>query len=259
MASDLSDLNLLLIQIDGLHMDDNLLMIGAVGVDADGGKHPLGVVEGATENAATVQALLDNLIERGLDPEICRLFIVDGAKALTKAIRWTFGADIPIQRCQVHKARNITDRIDPKLHTAVRRTLRQAWEIDDATKAERLLRNLARRLELEAPGVSKSILEGLDEILTVNCLGLPLELRRSLASTNIIESMNAVIRQVCRNMKRWRDAQMALRWTGAGMVEAAKGFRRLKAYKKLPILKAALEKHRDPEIGAPVDPVAEAA
>src|SRR5690606_22788328 len=133
--------------------------------DAEGGKHPLGVVEGATENSATVQALLDNLIERGLDAQVCRLFIVDGAKALTKAIRRTFGKDIPIQRCQIHKARNITDRIDPKLHGAVRRTLRQAWEIDDAAKAERLLRNLARRLELEAPGVSKSILEGLDEIL----------------------------------------------------------------------------------------------
>ena len=125
MASDLSQLDLLVIQIDGLHMDENLLMIGAVGVDADGGKHPLGVVEGATENAATVQALLDNLIERGLDPQVCRLFIVDGAKALTRAIRRTFGADIPIQRCQVHKARNITDRIAPGLHAAVRRTLRQ--------------------------------------------------------------------------------------------------------------------------------------
>lgn len=259
MSSDLSQLDLLVIQIDGLHMDDNLLMIGAVGVDAEGGKHPLGVVEGATENAATVQALLDNLIERGLDPEVCRLFIVDGAKALTKAIRRTFGADIPIQRCQIHKARNITDRIDPKLHAAVRRALRQAWEIDDAEKAERLLRNLARRLELEAPGVSKSILEGLDEILTVTRLGLPPELRRSLASTNIIESMNAVIRQVCRNVKRWRDAKMALRWTAAGMLEAAKGFRRLKAYNQLPILKAALEKHRNPETAAPVDPMAEAA
>jgi transposase-like protein len=259
MASDLSQLDLLVIQIDGLHMDDNLLMIGAVGVDAEGKKHPLGVVEGATENAATVQALLDNLIDRGLDPMVCRLFIVDGAKALTKAIRRTFGADIPIQRCQVHKARNITDRIDPKLHAAVRRTLRQAWEMDDAEKAEHLLRNLARRLELEAPGVSKSILEGLDEILTVIRLGLPLELRRSLASTNIIESMNAVIRQVCRNVKRWRDATMALRWTAAGMLEAAKGFRRLKAYKQLPVLKAALTKHRDPETGAPVDPMAEAA
>jgi len=259
MASDLSQLDLLVIQIDGLHMADNLLMIGAVGVDAEGRKHPLGVVEGATENSATVQALLDNLIERGVDPEVCRLFILDGAKALTKAIRRTFGADIPIQRCQVHKARNITERLDPKRHAAVRRALRQAWETDDADKAERLLRNLARRLELEAPGVSKSILEGLDEILTVIRLGLPIELRRSLASTNIIESMNAVIRQVCRNVKRWRDAQMALRWTAAGMLEAAKGFRRLKAYRQLPILKAALKRHRDPEAGAPIDPMAEAA
>lgn len=259
MASDLSQLDLLVIQIDGLHMTDKLLMIGAVGIDADGHKHPLGVVEGATENAATVQALLDNLVERGLDAQVCRLFIVDGAKALTKAIRKTFGADIPIQRCQVHKARNITDRIDPKLHASVRHALKQAWKLDDADKAERLLRNLARRLELEAPGVSKTILEGLDEILTVIRLGIPLELRRSLASTNIIESMNAVIRQVCRNVKRWRDAQMALRWTAAGMLEAGKGFRRIKAYKQLPALKAALEKHRDHETGAQVDPLAQAA
>lgn len=259
MASDLSALDLLVIQIDGLHMDDNLLMLGAVGVDAEGRKHPLGVVEGATENAATVQALLDNLVDRGLDPKVCRLFIVDGAKALTKAIRRTFGGDIPIQRCQIHKARNITDRIDPKLHAAVRRALRQAWEMEDAEKAERLLRNLARRLELEAPGVSRSILEGLDEILTVTRLGLPPELRRSLASTNIIESMNAVIRQVCRNVKRWRDATMALRWTAAGMLEAAKGFRRLKAHKQLPVLKAALLRHREGASTSNVDHKAEAA
>ena len=259
MASDLSKLDLLVIQIDGLHIEENLLMVGAVGIDGDGEKHPLGVVEGATENAATVQALLDNLIDRGLDPRVCRLFIVDGAKALTKAIRRSFGADIPIQRCQVHKARNITDRIDPKLHAAVRRSLRQAWELDDAEKAERLLRNLARRLELEAPGVSKSILEGLDEILTVTRLGLPTELRRSLAATNIIESMNSVIRQVCRNVKRWRDAKMALRWTAAGMIEAAKGFRRLKAYKQLPSLRAALEKHRTQPVEASVDRTRKAA
>lgn len=260
MSSHLSHLDLLVIQIDGLHLDDNLLMIGAVGVDVDGHKHPLGVVEGATENTATVQALLDNLVDRGLDPTVCRLFIVDGAKALTKAVRRTFGADIPIQRCQVHKARNITERIEPKLHGAVRRTLRQAWEMDDADKAERLLRNLARRLELDAPGVSASILEGLDEILTVTRLGLPENLRRSLASTNIIESMNSVIRQVCRNVKRWRNAKMALRWTAAGMLEAAKGFRRLKAYKQLPILKAALEKHRQTAAAhGRVDGIADAA
>ena len=140
---------------------------------------------------------------------------------------------------------NITDRLDPKHHAAVRRALKQAWELDDADKAERLMRNLARRLEMEAPDVSKSILEGIDEILTVVRLGLPLELRRSLASTNIIESMNSVIRRVCRNVKRWRDAKMALRWTSAGMFEAQKGFRRIKAYKQLPILKQALIDHRE--------------
>jgi len=244
MSSDLSELDLVAIQIDGMHLDDHLLMIGAVGIEVSGQKHPLGVVEGATENTATVQALLDNLIERGLDPKGCYLFIVDGAKALSKALRRTFGADIPIQRCQIHKARNITDRLAPKHHAAVRRALKQAWELNDADKAERLIRNLARRYEQEAPDVSRSILEGLDEILTVVRLGLPPELRRSLASTNIIESMNSVIRQVCRNVKRWRDAKMALRWTAAGMFEAKKGFRRIKAYKQLPLLKQALIDHR---------------
>ena len=151
-----------------------------------------------------------------------------GAKALSKAIRKTFGRHTPIQRCQVHKARNITERLAKPLHASVRKALRQAWELDDAEKAEKLIRNLARRLEREAPGVSASILEGIDEILTVTRLGLPVELRRSLACTNIIENMNGTIRQVCRNVKRWQDAKMALRWTGAAMLEAAKGFRRLK-------------------------------
>ena len=146
MASDLSKLDLLVIQIDGIHIVEDLVLLGAVGVDGAGGKHPLAVIEGATENAAVVQALLDNLIERGLDPKVCRLFIIDGAKALTKAIRKTFGRHTPIQRCQVHKARNILERLPKPLHAAVRKALRQAWELDDADKAERLIRNLARRL-----------------------------------------------------------------------------------------------------------------
>ena len=260
MSSDLSRLDLVVIQIDGMHLDENLLMIGAVGIDINGDKHPLGVMDGATENAAVVQALLDNLMARAVDPKVCRLFVVDGAKALSKAIRRSFGADTPIQRCQVHKARNITDRLPPELHAGVRRTLRQAWELNDAGKAERLIRNLAQRLERQAPGVSQSILEGLDEILTVNRLGLPLELRRSLACTNIIESMNSIIRRVCRNVKRWRDASMARRWTGAGMLEAKKGFRRLKAHKQLPVLKAALQSHRAGQTATPVvDRLADAA
>jgi transposase-like protein len=244
MATDLSALDLLIIQIDGIHIKDDLMLLAAVGIDGDGGKHPLGVIEGATENAAVAQALLDNLIERGLDPKVCRLFVIDGAKALSKAIRKTFGRHTPIQRCQVHKARNIAERLPKSLRASVRKTPRQAWELDDAAKAERLLRNLARRLERDAPGVSGSILEGLDEILTVTRLGLPAELRRSLVCTNIIENMNGTIRRVCRNVKRWKDASMALRWTGAAMMEAAKGFRRLNACRHLPRLRAALAAHQ---------------
>ena len=242
LASDLSSLDLLAIQIDGLHVQEDLILVAAVGIDAMGEKHPLGLVEGATENAATVQALLDNLVERGLDPAVVRLFIIDGAKALSKAIRRTFGRNTPIQRCQVHKARNIAERLPKEAHATVRKALRQAWEMEDAARAEQLIRNLARRLDKEWPGIAATILEGLDEILCV--VRLPKDLRRSLACTNIIENMNGTIRQVTRNVKRWRDASMALRWTAAGMMEAKKGFRRLMAYKQLPTLKAALLAHQ---------------
>jgi putative transposase len=243
MSADLSRLDLLVLQIDGVHIREDLVLLAAVGVDGDGGKHPLAVMEGATENAAVRQALLDNLVGRGLDPNLFRLFVIDGAKALAKAIRNTFGRRTPIQRRQIHKARNIVERLPKSLHASVRKTLRQAWEIPDADKAEKLIVNLARRLEREAPGVSASILEGLDEILTVTRLGLPLELRRSLACTNIIENMNGTLRQVCRNVKPWQDAAMALRWASAAMREA-KGFRKLKAYKQLAALRAALSAHR---------------
>jgi len=251
LAEDLSGLDLLAVQIDGIHLAEDLLLVAAVGIDGEGTKHPLGLVEGATENAAVVQALLDDLVQRGLDPSVPRLFIIDGAKALSKAIRRTFGRDTPIQRCQVHKARNIVERLPKHLHASTRRALRQAWELDDAGKAEKLLRNLARTLEREAPGVAGAILEGLDEILTVVRLGLPKELRRSLACTNIIENIMGSVRRVCRNVKRWRDASMALRWTAAAMLEAAKGFRRLKAKSQLPQLRAALLAHqqkRDPAV-----------
>jgi putative transposase len=244
MAQDLSALDLLAVQIDGLHLTEDLVLLAAIGIDAEGAKHPLGLVEGATENAAVVQALLDDLVGRGLDPATCRLFIADGAKALTKAIRRTFGRETPIQRCQVHKARNIAERLPKALQAPVRRALRQAWELDDAAEAERLLRNLARTLEPRAPGAAAAILEGLDEILTVVRLGLPRELRRSLACTNIVENILGSVRRVCRNVKRWRDADMALRWTAAAMLEAAKGFRRLKAKSQLPALRAALIAHR---------------
>jgi transposase-like protein len=243
MAADLSGLDILVVQIDGIHISEHLVLVAAIGIDGEGVKHPLGLIEGATEHGAVVQALVDDLIDRGLDPALPRLFIIDGAKALSKAIRRSFGRHTPIQRCQIHKARNIMERLPKPLHAAVRRALRQAWELDDADKAEKLIRNLAQRLEREAPGVSRSILEGLDEILTVSRLGLPAELRRSLACTNIIENVMGTVRQVSRNVKRWQSAAMALRWTAAAMLEAKKGFRKLKAYKQLPALRAALAKH----------------
>src|ERR1700688_4026642 len=146
MASELSGLDLLVIQIDGIHMNEGPILVAAICVDAKGNKHPLGLIEGATENAATVQALIDNPIVRGLDPAVPRLFIIDGAKALSKAIRRTFGRAAAIQRCQIHKARNVMERLPKSLHASVRRVLRQAWELDDADKAEKLLRNLAQRL-----------------------------------------------------------------------------------------------------------------
>src|SRR5216683_259681 len=245
MTSELSGLDLLVVQIDGIHITEGLVLVAAIGIDGDGVKHPLGLVEGATENTAVVQALIDNLVERGLDPAVPRLFIIDGAKALSKAIRRTFGRAAAIQRCQVHKARNIMERLPKSLHASVRRVLRQAWELDDADKAEKLIRNLAQRLERDWSGVSGSILEGIDEILTVTRLGLPKELRRSLACTNIIENAMGTVRRVCRNVKRWRSASMAMRWTAAAMQEAANGFRRLKAHKQLPTLRAALEAYRN--------------
>ena len=160
----------------------------------------------------------------------------------------------------MHKARNIVERLPKPLHASVRKTLRQAWELDDADKAERLLDNLARRLEREAPGVAASIREGMDAMLTVTRLRLPGELRRSLACTNIIENMNGTVRRVCRNVKHWQDAAMALRWTAAAMLEAAKGFRRLKARNQLPILRAALAAHGATHaINPPVEPQAIAA
>jgi transposase-like protein len=243
MGSDLSALDIMVVQIDGIHISEHLVLVAAIGIDGEGEKHPLGLIEGATEHSAVVQALIDDLIARGLDPAVPRLFIIDGAKALAKAIRRSFGRHTPIQRCQIHKARNIMERLSPALHASVRRALRQAWELDDADKAEKLLRNLAQRLERDAPGVSKSILEGLDEILTVSRLGLPAQLRRSLACTNIIENMMGTVRRVTRNVKRWTSASMALRWTAAAMLEAKKGFRRLKAYKQLYTLRAALNAH----------------
>ena len=190
-----------------------------------------------------LQALIDNLIERGLDRTVCRLFIIDGAKALSRVIRHTFGGYTLIQRCQIHKARNVIERLPNPLHAWVNQALRQAWELDMPTRPSGCSAISPAGSTRRRPAFA-FILEGLDEMLTVNRLGLPAKLRRSLACTNSIENMMGTVRRVCRNVKRWRDARMALRWTAAGMMEADKGFRRLKAYRLLPILRAALLRHQ---------------
>ena len=195
-----------------------------------------------------VKALLADLVERGLAPDQARLFIVDGAKASSRALRDTFGRCALVQRCQVHKGRNIIERLPKESHAGVKKVLRQAWEAKDAEQAERMLENLARRLEHEEPGVSGCILEGRDEMLTVIRLGLPAELGRALACTNAIESLMATVRKVCRNVKRWRNARMALRWTAA-MLEANKTFRRLEAHQQLPVPRRALQRHQHRRVG----------
>ena len=241
MARDLSDLELLVIQIDGVHMDEDIDPCGGTGRRRE--RRQASARTGRRRDGKRRDgAGLGRQSRRAW--AVPRLFIIDGSKALAKAIRATFGRDAAIQRCRIHKARNILDRLPKSMHASVRRVLRQAWEMNDADKAETLLRNLARRLEKDWEGVSASILEGLDEMLTVTRLGLPPELRRSLACTNIIENVMGTLRRVCRNVKYWRSPSMALRWAGAAMQEAAKGFRRLKAHKQLPLLKAALAERK---------------
>ena len=242
MASDLSGLDLVAIQMDGLHLTRDMVMVGAVGIDAGGNKHVLGVAEGATENAATVQALLDNLIDRGLATDRAYLFILDGAKALSRAVRNTFGDAAEIQRCQVHKGRNVIERLPKEHHAAAKIALRQAWTLSDPAKAQRLLENLAKKYDDICPGAARSVREGMPEMLTLTRLGLPDDLRKSLASTNIMESVNAVIARASRNVTRWRNASMGLRWTAAGMLMAQQGFRRVNGHMHLPKLAAALDR-----------------
>ena len=204
--------------------------MAAIGVDGNGDKHVLAVVEGATENTVVVQALID----KGGSIRHCRGCSSSMARRHSAKRSATPSVWPPPSSAARSTRAVIIERLPLHLHASVKKALRQAWDQDDADKAERLLRNLARRLEHEEPGVSGSI-EGLEEILTVIRLGLPHELRRSLACTNIIENALGTVRQVTRNVKRWRHAEMALRWTAAGLLEAQKTFRRLKAYRQLPI------------------------
>lgn len=239
---DLSELDLLAIFIDGVQLAEHCVVV-ALGVDGDGRKHPLGLWEGTTENKTVCTALLGNVIERGLDPERPRLFVIDGGKAIRAAILSTFGAHAVIQRCQIHKRRNVLDHLPEAERTFVGRKLDHAWRDSDPKRAEDKLRTLAKSLDSKHPGAGASLLEGLEETLTVTRLGLSPLLIHTFKSSNPVESMISVGRTVTGNVKRWRDGKMVLRWTAAGLLEAEKQFRRIKGYRELPLLRRALEQH----------------
>lgn len=227
------------VMIDGTGFGDHL-MLAAMGIDNKGEKHVLGVREGTTESEGVCRSLLQELIERGLEVERARLFVIDGGKGIRKAIRDVFGAWALVQRCQEHKRRNVLDHLPKGKRTRVSKALRDAWNSESETTARRLLRQLARELEPAHPGAAASLREGLDETLTVLSLGVRGSLARTLVSTNPIENLQGLLKQVVRNVKRWRGGSMALRWAVTGLMEAEKRFRRIKGYREMPQLLVAL-------------------
>jgi putative transposase len=246
-ARPLDGLDLVGLLLDGIHVGEHCLIV-ALGVAADGGKHALGIWEGSTENAAVCQSLLSNLQSRGLRTDRSLLVILDGSKALRKAVRETFGDVALVQRCQIHKLRNVLDHLPERQRPWVKAILQRAYRSADAATAKRLLQDLARRLETDHPSAAESVREGLDETLTIVALGLSERLRHSLATTNAVENLISRTRHVKRNVKRWHGGQMVLRWVAAGVLEAVKGFRRLKGHKEMPTLIAAL-RARDQQLG----------
>src|SRR2546422_5243278 len=243
----LDALDLVALLIDGVHIGDHCVVV-ALGIDHTGQKHALGLWEGSTENAAVCQSLLADLQSRGLRTDRSLLVILDGSKAVHKAVTQTFGAAALIHRCHVHKLRNILEHLPESQRPWVRAIVARAYRQTDVATARRLLQDLARRLADRYPSATASVREGLEETLTVLTLGLSERLRQSLATTNAIESLISRTRHVKRNVKRWRGGQMVLRWTAAAVLEAVKGFRRLKGYKDMPKLVAAL-RARDQQLG----------
>jgi transposase-like protein len=240
LAADLSGLDLVAVMVDGVHFAEHCCVV-ALGIGIDGVKHPLALVEGSTENATLVTDLCVGLRERGLDVTRPILAVLDGSKALRKAVVDVFDHPV-LARCQLHKVRNVRDRLPDKLRPVVERRMRDAYHADSALAAQAQLEALARELDKTHPGAAASLREGLAETLTVLRLGVPPTLARTLRSTNAIESMIGICREHAKNVKRWRDGQMALRWCAAGMVEASKQFRRVNGHLHLPALRAALER-----------------
>jgi putative transposase len=240
MGADLSELDLVALLVDGVHFAGHCCVV-ALGIGIDGTKYPLGLVEGSTENATLVTDLIVDLRERGLDVTRPVLTVIDGSKALRKAIIDVFDHPV-IARCQLHKIRNVSDKLPDALASTVAKKMRAAYRHTNHLAAQAELEDLARSLAKTHPGAATSLREGLDETLTVMRLGVPPTLARTLRSTNPIESMIEISRDHCTNVKRWRDGQMVLRWCAAGMVEASKQFRRVNGFMHLPALRRALEK-----------------
>lgn len=243
LGRSLEGLNLPVLMFDGTEFGGHLMIV-ALGIDADGKKHVLGVREGTTESAEVCKSLLRELIDRGLVVEQARLLVIDGSKGLYKALRTVFGRWGHIQRCQIHKMRNVQEHLPKSRWPWVRQRLRQAWLRSDSDKqAEKRLLDLAKSLDEEYPGAAASIREGLAETLTLLRLGLPASdpLHRTLRSTNPIENLQGLLQTTARRVKRWRGGSMALRWAVGGILEAEKKFRRVKGFRAIPRLIVALE------------------
>ena len=238
------DLGLCVILIDGKQFHD-FALITALGIDIEGRKHVLGLWPGATENSEVCGQLLDELIERGLSTQQRYLFILDGSKALAKAVKNRFGRQVLIQRCRLHKERNIQKYLPKKYHKLLAMKLRAAWGMTDYQEARKQLYKVHDWLASINQAAARSLDEGFEETLTVNRLGLPEQLSRLFSSTNIIESCFSLADDLCRNVERWRDANMAWRWAGTVLLEVENRFHRIKGYRDLPILVEKLKEAVD--------------
>jgi putative transposase len=239
----LEDLNLVVLMIDGIHFGGQVLVV-ALGIAESGEKHVLGVWQGATENTTVVKGLLEDLVDRGLDLQRRYLVVIDGSKALRAGVERVFGDRVEVQRCQIHKRRNVREYLPENCQKDYDRRMRNAYAMSNYTEAKGALEKIFRQLERINPSAARSLEEGLEETLTVHRLGIGGVLRRKLATTNPIESCLSTVQRVARNVKRWREGNQPLRWTATGLLEAEKKFRRIKGYQELLLLKERLNPPR---------------
>ncbi len=242
MSRRLDDVRLAVMMLDGIEIAERTHVV-ALGITTDGVKIPLGLWEGSTENATLARTLLADLVDRGLDPEQAILFVIDGSKALRRAIKDVFGAHALVHRCHRHKERNVTDLLPERDREQVRARMRAAWTLADAGLARQRLELLAGELDRSWPDAARSLREGLDDTLTLMRLGITGNLAKTLCSTNPCESMIEIVRHTQRNVKRWHEGDMRRRWTAAGMLVAEQQFRRIIGYRDLAQLVIAIERH----------------